>query len=106
MPADAARSVRRIDGTPRATATGVATAGPRASCRTGWAGCAMAGVLPADTELQMVDTACSSSLYAIDIGIKGLLMGKQDIAVCGGAFALGPRGSVLFSKLQRPVQAR
>ncbi|WP_051905110.1 type I polyketide synthase [Streptomyces bicolor] len=61
---------------------------------------AMAGVLPDATQLQMVDTACSSSLYAIDIGIKGLLMGKQDIAVCGGAFALAPRGTVLFSKLK------
>ncbi|WP_051859876.1 SDR family oxidoreductase [Streptomyces xanthophaeus] len=61
---------------------------------------AMAGVLPDHTQMQMVDTACSSSLYAIDIGIKGLLMGKQDIAVCGGAFALAPRGTVLFSKLK------
>ncbi|MFD0383277.1 beta-ketoacyl synthase N-terminal-like domain-containing protein [Streptomyces stramineus] len=60
----------------------------------------MSGVLPEDTQLQMVDTACSSSLYAVDIGIKGLLMGKQDIAVCGGAFALAPRGTVLFSKLK------
>ena len=60
---------------------------------------AMDGVLPEDTELLMVDTACSSSLYAVDIGIKGLLTGRQDIAVCGGAFSLAPRGSVLFSKL-------
>ncbi|MDT3395898.1 SDR family oxidoreductase [Streptomyces sp. B1866] len=61
---------------------------------------AMQGLLPSATELHMVDTACSSSLYAIDIGAKGLLMGKQDIAVCGGAFGLAPRGTVLFSKLQ------
>ncbi|MGW1076956.1 SDR family oxidoreductase [Streptomyces sp. NPDC002537] len=61
---------------------------------------AMRGVLPDETQFQMVDTACSSSLYAIDIGVKGLLMGKQDIAVCGGAFALAPRGTVLFSKLK------
>lgn len=61
---------------------------------------AMTGLLPADTEVSMVDTACSSSLYAIDIGVKGLLMGKQDVAVCGGAFALAPRGTVLFAKLQ------
>ncbi|MGW4563066.1 SDR family oxidoreductase [Streptomyces sp. NPDC004561] len=61
---------------------------------------AMDGVLPPSTELHMVDTACSSSLYAVDIAAKGLLMGKQDIAVCGGAFALAPRGTVLFSKLQ------
>ncbi|MBV9282939.1 MAG: SDR family oxidoreductase, partial [Chloroflexi bacterium] len=60
---------------------------------------AMDGVLPPDTGLQMVDTACSSSLYTVDIGIKGLLMGKHDIAVCGGAFALAPRGAVLFAKL-------
>ncbi|MET7985052.1 SDR family oxidoreductase [Streptomyces sp. NPDC005281] len=61
---------------------------------------AMAGVLPDDTEVQMIDTACSSSLYAIDIGAKGLLSGRHDVAVCGGAFALAPRGTVLFSKLQ------
>jgi NAD(P)-dependent dehydrogenase (short-subunit alcohol dehydrogenase family)/3-oxoacyl-(acyl-carrier-protein) synthase len=60
---------------------------------------AMKGVLPRDTEVLMVDTACSSSLYAIDIGVKGLLMGKQEIAICGGAFALAPRGSILFAKL-------
>jgi NAD(P)-dependent dehydrogenase (short-subunit alcohol dehydrogenase family)/3-oxoacyl-(acyl-carrier-protein) synthase len=60
---------------------------------------AMEGVLPEETELVMVDTACSSSLYTVDIGVKGLLMGRQDIAVCGGSFSLAPRGSVLFSKL-------
>ncbi|MEU8777266.1 SDR family oxidoreductase [Streptomyces sp. NPDC048606] len=61
---------------------------------------AMAGVLPDETPVQMVDTACSSSLYAIDIGVKGLLSGRYDIAVAGGAFALAPRGTVLFSKLK------
>ncbi|MFN6995705.1 MAG: SDR family oxidoreductase, partial [Aquincola tertiaricarbonis] len=60
---------------------------------------AMRGVLPDDTECMMIDTACSSSLYSIDIGVKGLLLGQHDVAVCGGAFALAPRGSVLFSKL-------
>ena len=60
---------------------------------------AMEGVLPQNTELVMVDTACSSSLYTVDIGVKGLLTGRQDIAVCGGSFSLAPRGSVLFSKL-------
>ncbi|MGS0893201.1 SDR family oxidoreductase [Burkholderia stagnalis] len=60
---------------------------------------AMKGVLPADAEYMMVDTACSSSLYSIDLGIKALLLGKQDVVACGGAFALAPRGSVLFSKL-------
>ena len=60
---------------------------------------AMEGVLPEDTELLTVDTACSSSLYTVDIGVKGLLTGRHDIAVCGGSFSLAPRGSVLFSKL-------
>ncbi|MGY2063287.1 beta-ketoacyl [acyl carrier protein] synthase domain-containing protein, partial [Nocardia gipuzkoensis] len=48
----------------------------------------------------MIDTACSSSLYAVDLGLEGLLTGRYDIAVCGGAFAVGPRGSVLFAKLR------
>lgn len=60
---------------------------------------AMKGVLPDGAEFMMVDTACSSSLYSIDLGIKALLLGKQDVVACGGAFALAPRGSVLFSKL-------
>jgi NAD(P)-dependent dehydrogenase (short-subunit alcohol dehydrogenase family)/3-oxoacyl-(acyl-carrier-protein) synthase len=60
---------------------------------------AMAGLLPQDAELQMIDTACSSSMYAIDIGMKGLSLGRQDIAVCGGAFALTPRAMVMFAKL-------
>ena len=60
---------------------------------------AMHDLLPENTELLMVDTACSSSLHAVDIGIKGLLTGKSEIAVCGGAFAVGPLQGVLFSKL-------
>jgi NAD(P)-dependent dehydrogenase (short-subunit alcohol dehydrogenase family)/3-oxoacyl-(acyl-carrier-protein) synthase len=60
---------------------------------------AMQGVLPDNAHYMMVDTACSSSLYSIDLGIKGLLLGKYDVVACGGAFALAPRGSVLFSKL-------
>lgn len=58
-----------------------------------------AGLLPDDTDVCMVDTACSSSLYAMDIAMQGLLLGEYDIAVCGGALALGPRNSILFSKL-------
>ncbi|MEU0289429.1 SDR family oxidoreductase [Streptomyces sp. NPDC006147] len=60
---------------------------------------AMAGVLPDGTRLRMVDTACSSSLYAMDLGVRDLLSGRSDIAVCGGSFALAPSGSVLFAKL-------
>ena len=60
---------------------------------------AMKDLLPDGTEVLMLDTACSSSLYAIDVGMKSLLLGTHDIAVCGGTFALGPRGAVLFSKL-------
>ncbi|WP_436758383.1 SDR family oxidoreductase [Streptosporangium sp. V21-05] len=60
---------------------------------------AIDGLLPADTRLLMVDTACSSSLYAIDLGLRDLLADRAEVAVCGGAFALAPGGSVLFSKL-------
>ncbi|MET9730476.1 SDR family oxidoreductase [Streptomyces sp. NPDC006458] len=60
---------------------------------------AMAGILPAGTRLHMVDTACSSSLYAMDLGVRDLLSGQSDVAVCGGSFALAPSGSVLFAKL-------
>ncbi|MEU8038382.1 SDR family oxidoreductase [Streptosporangium sp. NPDC049078] len=60
---------------------------------------AIDGLLPADTRLLMVDTACSSSLYAVDLGVRDLLADRAEVAVCGGAFALAPGGSVLFSKL-------
>ncbi|SNR24660.1 SDR family oxidoreductase [Blastococcus mobilis] len=60
---------------------------------------AMMDLLPEQSRVYVVDTACSSSLYTIDIGLKSLLLGECDVAVCGGAFALAPRGGVLFSKL-------
>ncbi|MBG0566145.1 SDR family oxidoreductase [Actinoplanes aureus] len=60
---------------------------------------AIDGLLPGGSELLMVDTACSSSLYALDLGMKALLEGTHDVAVCGGAFAVGPRNAVLFAKL-------
>ena len=60
---------------------------------------AMKGVLPDDTDVLMVDTACSSSLYSIDLGLRAIRQGGADVAICGGAFGLAPRGKVLFSKL-------
>ncbi|MFE9697846.1 SDR family oxidoreductase [Streptomyces sp. NPDC006270] len=60
---------------------------------------AMDGILPDGTRLHMVDTACSSSLYAMDLGVRDLLAGRSDVAVCGGSFALAPSGSILFAKL-------
>ncbi|GLW89713.1 SDR family oxidoreductase [Actinokineospora globicatena] len=70
--------------------------------------------LPADSEIVVVDTACSSSLYSIDIGARALRAGETDIAVCGGAFAVGVQNLVLFAKLRglsrsgavRPLDAR
>lgn len=61
---------------------------------------ALEGLLPARTPLHVIDTACSSSLYAIDLGAKSVLDGDCELAFCGGAFSLGPRYSVLFSKLR------
>jgi 3-oxoacyl-(acyl-carrier-protein) synthase/NAD(P)-dependent dehydrogenase (short-subunit alcohol dehydrogenase family) len=70
--------------------------------------------LPADTGIVVVDTACSSSLYSIDIGARALRAGETDVAVCGGAFALGVQNLVLFAKLRglsrsgavRPLDSR
>src|SRR6266566_529792 len=56
---------------------------------------AVRGVVPEDAALLLVDTACSSSLYAVDLGVRDLLSGRADVALCGGAFALAPSGSVL-----------
>ncbi len=61
---------------------------------------AIRGIVPDDAALLLVDTACSSSLYAVDLGVRDLLSGRADVALCGGAFALAPAGSVLFSKVQ------
>ncbi|OXM62796.1 SDR family oxidoreductase [Amycolatopsis vastitatis] len=70
--------------------------------------------LPAGTELVVLDAACSSSLYTIDFGARALRAGETDVAVCGGAFALGVQNLVLFSKLRglsrsgevRPLDSR
>lgn len=59
---------------------------------------AIDGILPAQTRIHLIDTACSSSLYAIDLGFREILTGAVDVAVCGGAYALTPTLSVLFSK--------
>ncbi|GAA1307570.1 SDR family oxidoreductase [Saccharothrix xinjiangensis] len=60
---------------------------------------AASGLLPEGTAVSVVDTACSSSLYAIDIGLRAIVAGDVDTALCGGAFALAPAGSGLFAKL-------
>ncbi|NUT95415.1 MAG: SDR family oxidoreductase [Saccharothrix sp.] len=60
---------------------------------------AASGLLPEDTAVSVVDTACSSSLYAVDIGLRAIVAGDVDTALCGGAFALAPAGSGLFAKL-------
>ncbi|MGW3950429.1 SDR family oxidoreductase [Streptomyces sp. NPDC004752] len=82
------RSVHRHAGTP----TGHL---PSAALRA-----AVASLLPAPTPVQVVDTACSSALYAIDLGARAVLDGECDLALCGGVFSLGPRYSVLFSRLR------
>ncbi|MFE7615854.1 SDR family oxidoreductase [Streptomyces sp. NPDC057496] len=61
---------------------------------------AVASLLPGSVPVQVVDTACSSALYAIDLGTRALLDGECDLALCGGAFSLGPRYGVLFSRLR------
>ncbi|MFC8076429.1 SDR family NAD(P)-dependent oxidoreductase [Streptomyces sp. NPDC057307] len=56
--------------------------------------------LPDSAEIVVVDTACSSSLYTIDLGVRALRAGETDVALCGGAFAIGAQTLVLFSKLR------
>ncbi|MEO5873433.1 MAG: SDR family oxidoreductase [Streptosporangiaceae bacterium] len=56
--------------------------------------------LPEAAEIVVVDTACSSSLYSVDLGVRALRSGETDVALCGGAFALGAQNLVLFSKLR------
>ncbi|SFD99203.1 Polyketide synthase dehydratase [Actinopolyspora alba] len=61
---------------------------------------AMSGLLPESSDTLAVDTACSSSLYAVDIGVKNLLSGRCDLAMCGGTGTVDRRVMVLFSKLR------
>jgi 3-oxoacyl-(acyl-carrier-protein) synthase/NAD(P)-dependent dehydrogenase (short-subunit alcohol dehydrogenase family) len=61
---------------------------------------AISGLLPGSTETLIVDAACSSGLYAVDYGIRQIAAGRSGIAVCAGAFALGWRDMILFSKLR------
>ncbi|ASU78675.1 hypothetical protein CDG81_10745 [Actinopolyspora erythraea] len=61
---------------------------------------AMSGLLPESSDTLAVDTACSSSLYAVDIGVKNLLSGRCDLAMCGGTGTADRRVMVLFSKLR------
>jgi Beta-ketoacyl synthase, N-terminal domain len=49
---------------------------------------AVCGIVPDDAALLLVDTACSSSLYAVDLGVRDLLAGRADVALCGGAVLL------------------
>ncbi|GAA0349619.1 SDR family oxidoreductase [Actinoallomurus spadix] len=61
---------------------------------------AMRGILPDDSRTHVLDTACSSSLYAIDLGVRDIVSGKADIALCGGSHAVISATPVLFSKLK------
>lgn len=51
-------------------------------------------------ERLVVDTACSSSLYAVDLGARAVLAGRCALALCGGAYQVTPRYSVMFAKLR------
>ncbi|QTR03090.1 hypothetical protein J7S33_29660, partial [Saccharothrix algeriensis] len=61
---------------------------------------AVTDLLPAGSPYTTVDTACSSSLYAVDLGVRSLLAGECDIAVCGGVFTNTPRFSIMFAALR------
>ncbi|MBB5957171.1 NAD(P)-dependent dehydrogenase (short-subunit alcohol dehydrogenase family)/3-oxoacyl-(acyl-carrier-protein) synthase [Saccharothrix tamanrassetensis] len=61
---------------------------------------AITDLLPSGSPYLTVDTACSSGLYAVDLGLKSILSGTCDIAVCGGVFTNTARFSIMFSALR------
>ncbi|GAA1027378.1 MULTISPECIES: SDR family oxidoreductase [Amycolatopsis] len=61
---------------------------------------AVDSVLPSGTEIISLDTACSSALYAIDLGVRKLLAGQQDITLCGGVEEMTSLAAVLFCQLK------
>ncbi|MFE3175165.1 beta-ketoacyl synthase N-terminal-like domain-containing protein [Amycolatopsis sp. NPDC059090] len=67
---------------------------------------AVDSVLPSGTEVISLDTACSSALYAIDLGVRKLLAGQQDITLCGGGEEMTSLAAVLFCQLKVSPQPR
>jgi 3-oxoacyl-(acyl-carrier-protein) synthase len=60
---------------------------------------AMRGIVPDGTPVIVVDNICPAGLYAIDLGVRHLLAGETDVAVCGGSSSHGPLRQVYFAKM-------
>ncbi|MDT9683122.1 beta-ketoacyl synthase N-terminal-like domain-containing protein [Streptomyces sp. TRM76323] len=60
---------------------------------------AMRGVVPDGTPVLVVDNICPAGLYAVDLGVRHLLAGETDVAVCGGVSSHGPLRQVYFAKM-------
>ncbi|MFH9663492.1 beta-ketoacyl synthase N-terminal-like domain-containing protein [Streptomyces sp. NPDC017248] len=60
---------------------------------------AMHGIVPHDTPVLVVDNICPAGLYAIDLGVRHLLAGETDVALCGGTSSHGPLRQVYFAKM-------
>lgn len=61
---------------------------------------AAAGILHPRADILAVDTACSAALCAIDVAMQALHSGQQDVAVCGGVYALGPFAAIALEKME------
>jgi acyl transferase domain-containing protein/NAD(P)-dependent dehydrogenase (short-subunit alcohol dehydrogenase family) len=77
---------------------GGAGADPRQCLPGAIARAAIAGILPDETEVTVLDAACTGSSYAVDAGLRSLICGDADVAVCGGVFEVTPTGYVLMSR--------
>lgn len=102
--ANATRRLGELAGAPGTPSPAVAQEYPRAVGAVGGlsyriAHSAVAGLVPAGSEILTVDAACASGLYAVDLGVQAILDGSCEVALCGGAFAVSERYLVLFDAL-------
>ncbi|MEU6645301.1 beta-ketoacyl synthase N-terminal-like domain-containing protein, partial [Saccharomonospora sp. NPDC046836] len=56
-------------------------------------------ILPDTSELVVVDSACSAAMFAVDAGVRSLLLGDADVAFCGGVSSVTPTECVTMSRL-------
>ncbi|MET9297287.1 beta-ketoacyl synthase N-terminal-like domain-containing protein [Streptomyces sp. NPDC003077] len=60
---------------------------------------AVRGIVPDGTPVLLVDNICPAGLYAVDLGVRHLLAGETEVAICGGVTSHGPLRQVYFAKM-------
>src|SRR5690349_21353483 len=56
-------------------------------------------VLPESAAIFAIDAACASALYAVDVGVKHLIAGQFDVAICASASTYTRLQQVMLHKL-------